>query len=174
MYLVRQVHESRPLTDVHHAPFSYTSYRDMYGSVKSDRNSALSLCVYNLYQTGRSRRTIYNRYTTNRPIMDVHQAVEINLQLTAFSKNYCTDLYGSAISDPRSTIRLCVCTNYTKLGESVVPYTPGVRVPDRSRMFTRRHFQTPPVRICMPPRSRTLIAQLVCVCLQSIPNLDGP
>ena len=51
----------------------------------------------------------------------------------------------------------------TKLGGPVVPYTTSVRLPDRSRMFTRpwhticseRHFCTAPVRICTGPRSRT-------------------
>ena len=46
--------------------------------------------------------------------------------------------------------------------------TPGVRLPDRSPMFTRpwqticskRHFRTPPVRICTAPRSRTERAHL--------------
>ena len=87
---------------------------------------------------------------------------------------------------PRSRTRTaqlgCVCTNYKKLVGPVVPCTPGVRLPDRSRMFTRpwqticseRHFCTPPVRICTAPRSRTRTAQLGSVCVESTPNLEGP
>ena len=68
---------------------------------------------------------------------------------------------------PRSQTRTsqlgCVCTSYKKLGGQVVPCIPGVRLPDRSRMFTRwrrticseRHFHTSPVRICTDLRSRT-------------------
>ena len=62
-----------------------------------------------------------------------------------------------------------------------MPCTPGVRLPDRSRMFTRpwqticseRHFRTAPVRICMAPRSRTRTAQLGCVCI-NYKKLVGP
>ena len=61
-----------------------------------------------------------------------------------------------------------VYTTCTKLGGPVEPCTTGVRLPDRSRMFTRpwqticseRHFRTPPVRICTAPRSRTRTAHL--------------
>ena len=96
----------------------------MYGSPNSDRNSALRLCVYNLYQTGRSRRTLYNRCTTPRPLMDVHQAMANNLQRKALSYTACSDLYVSPKSDPNSSIRLRVyklqqtmrarCTLYTR------------------------------------------------------------
>ena len=87
---------------------------------------------------------------------------------------------------PRSRTRTaqlaCVCTNYKKLVEPVVPCTPGVRLPDRSRMFPRpwqticseRHFRTAPVRICTAPRIPTLTADLGCVCVQSTLNLAGP
>ena len=68
---------------------------------------------------------------------------------------------------PRSRTRTaelgCVCTNYKKLVEPVVPCTPGVRHPDCSRMFTRRwrticserHFGIAIVRSCAAPLSRT-------------------
>ena len=68
---------------------------------------------------------------------------------------------------PRSRTRTaqlgCVCTNYKKVLGPVVPCTPGLRLPDRSRMFTRRwrticserHFGTPPVRICTASRNWT-------------------
>ena len=71
---------------------------------------------------------------------------------------------------PRSRTRTaelrCVCTFYKKLVDPVVPCTPGVRHPDRSRMFTRwwrticteRHFGTPPMRICAAPLSRNRTA----------------
>ena len=121
----------RPLTDVHQAmennlqrnAFLYTSCMDLYGSPDSDPNSALRLFVYNLYQTGRSRRTLYNRCTTPRPPTDVHQAMANNLQRKAFLYISCTDLYGSPKFDPNSSIRLCMyklhqtgrarCTLYT-------------------------------------------------------------
>ena len=103
----------RPLTDVHQAmannlqrkAFLYSSCTNLYGSMKSDRNSTLRLCVYNLYQTGRSRRTLYNRCTTHRPLSDVHQPMANNLQRKAFSHTSCTDLYGSPKSDRNSSIR---------------------------------------------------------------------
>ena len=65
-----------------------------------------------------------------------------------------------------------VYTTCTKLGGPVEPCTTGVRLPDRSRMFTRpwqticseRHFRTPPVRICTAPRNQTRTTQLGCVC----------
>ena len=142
---------------------SYTSCTDLYGSPNSDPNRALWLFVYNLYQTGWSRRTLYNRCTTPRPLTDVHQAMSNNLQRKAFSYTSSTDLYGYPKSDPNSSIRLCVCTKYTKLGGPVVPCTPGVQLPDHSRMFTRRwrticseqHFRKPAVRICRAPQTRT-------------------
>ena len=70
----------------------------------------------------------------------------------------------------------------TKLGGPVGLCATGVRLPDRSRMFTspwqiicsERHFRTPPVRIGAAPQSRTRTAQLGCVCVQSTPNLEGP
>ena len=91
-----------------------------------------------------------------------------NLQRKAFSYTSCTDLYGSKKSDPNSSIRLCVCTKYTKLGGPIVSCTPGVRLPDRSRIFTRpwqticseRPFRTPPVQICTAPQNRTGTAHL--------------
>ena len=57
----------------------------------------------------------------------------------------------------------CVNSKYTKLEGPLVSCTPGVRLPDRSRMFIRWwstmcsewHFRTPPVRICVAPISRT-------------------
>ena len=75
-----------------------------------------------------------------------------------------------------------MCTNYKKLVGHVVPCATGVRLPDRSRIFTRpwqticseSHIRTPPVRIGVDPRSRTRTAQIGCVCLQSTPNLEGP
>ena len=160
---------------------SYTSCTDLYGSPNSDPNRALWLFVYNLYQTGWSRRTLYNRCTTPRPLTDVHQAMSNNLQRKAFSYTSSTDLYGYPKSDPNSSIRLCVCTKYTKLGGPVVPCTPGVRLPDRSRMFTRpwqticseRCFRTPPVRICTAPRSRTETAHLGYV-YTTCTKLGGP
>ena len=62
----------------------------------------------------------------------------------------------------------CVCTNYKNLEGPVVPCTPSVRLPDRSRMFTMRwrticsehHFLTPPLRICTALLIRTETAQL--------------
>ena len=77
---------------------------------------------------------------------------------------------------PRSRTRTaqlgCVCTNYKKLVGPVVPCTPGVRLPDHSRMFTRpwqticseRHFRTAPVRICTAPKIQTRTSPLRCVC----------
>ena len=161
--------------------FSYTSCTDLYGSPKSDPNRALTLFIYNLYQTARPHRTLYNRSMTLRPLMDVQQSMANNLQRKAFLYTSCTDLYGSPKSDPNSPIRLCLCRKYTKLGGPVVPCTPGVRIPDRLRMFTRpwqticseRHFRTPPVRICTAPRSRTRTAQLGCVCT-NYKKLVGP
>ena len=113
-----------------------------------------------------------NRCTTPRPLTDVHQTMANNLQLKAFSYSSCADLYGSPKSDPNRSIRLSACTMYTKHGGPVVPCTPGVRLPDRLRMFTRpcqticseRRFRTAPVRICKALRSRTRTAQLGCVC----------
>ena len=57
------------------------------------------------------------------------------------------------------------CTN---LGGAVGPCTTGVRLPEHSRIFTRRrstmcserHFRTPRVRICIAPRNRTGTAHL--------------
>ena len=160
-----------PLTDVHQGmsnnllrkACSYSSYTNLYGFPKLDPNSAVRLFVYNLYQTGRSRRTFYNRCTTQRPPMDFHQAMANNVQRKAFSYSSCTGFFGFPNSDPNSSIRLCVCTKYTKLGGLVVSCTPGVRLPDRSRMFTRRwstmcsewHFCTPPVRISTALQNRT-------------------
>ena len=161
--------------------FSYTTCTDLYGSPKSDPNSALRLCVYNLYQTGRSRRTLYNRCTTPRPLTDVPQAIANNLQQMAF----CTPPVPICTS-PQSRTRTahlgCVSTSCTELGGPVAPCTTGVRLPDRSLMFIRpwrticseRHFRTPAVRICMAPRNQTRTAQLSCVCVQSTPNLEDP
>ena len=91
------------------------------------------------------------------------------------------DLYGSPNSDPNSSIRLCVCTKYPKLVGPVVPFTPGVRLTYRSRMFTRpwqticseRHFCTDPVRICTAPRSQTRTCPLRCVCTSCV-KVGGP
>ena len=124
---------------------------------------------------------LYTRCTTPRPLTDVHQAMANNLQQKAFSYTSCMYLYGSRMSDPISSIRLCVCTKYTKLGGPVVPYTPGVRLPERSRMFTRpwqaicgkRHFRTPAVRIRTAPQNRTRTSHLICVCT-SCTKLEGP
>ena len=104
---------------------------------KSDPNSALRPCVHKMCQTGRSRRTLYNRCTTPRPLTDVHKAMANKLQRKLFSYTSCTDVYDSQKSDTNSSIRLCVCTKHTKLEGPVVPCTPGVRLLDRSRMFTR-------------------------------------
>ena len=63
----------------------------------------------------------------------------------------------------------CVCVyKVHQTCTAVVPCTPGVRFPDRSRMLTRtwqiilrkRHCCTPPVRICTAPRSCTRTAHL--------------
>ena len=74
----------------------------------------------------------------------------------------------------------CVCTNYKKKVGPVVPCTPDVRLPDCSRMFTRRwkiicresHFRTLLVRICRAPLSRTGTADLGYICTQPVPNWD--
>ena len=95
----------------------------MYGSPKSDRNSALRLCVYNLYQTGRSRRTLYNRCMTPRLLTDVHQAVENNLQGTPFSYTSFMDLYGYRKSDANSSIRLWVYNPYQTVRSRRTLYT---------------------------------------------------
>ena len=79
-----------------------------------------------------------------------------------FSYTSCTDL-NSSRSRTRTAQLGCVCTNNKKLVGPVVPCTPGVRLWDRSRMFTRRwstmyseqQFRTPPVQICTAPLSRT-------------------
>ena len=71
---------------------------------------------------------------------------------------------GTAPRSRTRTVQLgCVCSRYTKLGEPVVSCTPGVQLPDRSWMFTRRwstmcsewHFRTHPVRISTALQSRT-------------------
>ena len=90
-------------------------------------------------------------------------------------------MYGSPKSYPNSSIRLCVCIKYTKLGGPVVSCTPSVRLPDRSRMFTRlwqkfcseRPFHTPPVRICKAPQNRTQTAHL-CYLYTTCTKLGGP
>ena len=88
-------------------------------------------------------------------------------------------------TDSRSrtrTVRLgSVCTHHKKLVGPVVPCTPGVRHPDRSRMFTRRwrticsecHFGTSLVRICTAPISWTRTAHLGYLYITSS-KLGGP
>ena len=39
-----------------------------------------AVCVYKLQKKGRTRCTLYTKCTTPRPLTDVHQAVENNLQ----------------------------------------------------------------------------------------------
>ena len=70
------------------------------------------LFVYNLYQTGRSRRTIHNSCTTQRLPTDFHRAISNNVQQKAFSYSSCTDLYGFPKSDPNSAVRLFVYNLY--------------------------------------------------------------
>ena len=56
--------------------------------------SCIRLCVHKLYQTGRSRCSLYTRCTTIRPLKYVHYAVANKLQRTAFMYTLCTYLYG--------------------------------------------------------------------------------
>ena len=75
----------------------------------------------------------------------------------------------------------CVCTIYRNLVGPVIPCTPGVRHPDRSRMFTRRwrticsehYFGTPLVRICTDPLVQTGTAYLGYV-YTTCTKLGGP
>ena len=81
----------------------------------------------------------------------------------------------------RTSHLICVCTICTKLEGPVTPCATRVRLPDRSRMFTRRwsticcerNFYTPPVRICTAPRIRIRTSHLICVCT-SCTKLEGP
>ena len=115
----------RSVTAVHQAVennlvrtvFLYTSCMDLYVSPKSDQNSAFRLFVYNMYQTGRSRRTLYNRCTTPRSLTDAHQAMVKHLQRKSFSYTSCKDLYSSPKSERNSTHRLRVY-NLCKTGRS--------------------------------------------------------
>ena len=74
-----------------------------------------------------------------------------------------------------------VYTTCTKLGSPIEPCITGVRLQDRSGMFTRpwkticsdRQFRTALVRICTSPRGRTPKAQLGCVCT-NYKKLVGP
>ena len=84
-------------------------------------------------------------------------------------------------SQTRTSQLGCVCRKYTKLGGPVVPCTPGVHLRDPSRQFIgpwrticcKRHFRTPPVWICMAPRSRTRTSHLISLCT-SCTKLGGP
>ena len=161
-------------------PFSYTSCTDLYGSLKSDRNSALRLCVYNLYQTGRSRRTLNNRCTTPRPLTDVQQAMANNLQRKAFLYSSCMDLYGSPKSDQNRELRLCVHNLYQTRRSRSNLYN-RCRTPrpltdvhqDMSNNLQRKAFSYSSYTDLYAPRSRTRTAQLCCVCVQSTPNVEG-
>ena len=113
--------------------------------------SCIRLCVHKVYQTGRSRCSLYTWCRDIIPLKHVHQAVANNMGRTAFSYTCCTDLYASLKSVPYCSRRSCVQELY-QTGRSVAPCTPGVRPLDRSNMFTRpwqtiwneRHFRTPP------------------------------
>ena len=88
MYLVHQLYDSQTAYRCSPGHGKQSAAKGifvhlLYGFVrlpKSDPNSALRLCVYNLYQTGRERRTLYERCTTPKPLTDIHQAVENNVQ----------------------------------------------------------------------------------------------
>ena len=75
----------------------------------------------------------------------------------------------------------CVYTNYTYLGGPVAHCTPGVRLRDRTRLFStpctaicsERYFCTPAVRICTVPQSRTRTVHLGCV-YTNYTYLGGP
>ena len=81
----------------------------------------------------------------------------------------------------RTALSGCVYTNCTKLRGPIATCTPGVRSLDRFRMLTRpwqtiwskRHFHTPPVRICMIPSSRSLTVPVDSV-YRSCTKLGGP
>ena len=151
--------------------FSYCACTDLYRFPKSDPNSSIRLCVYILQKLV-------------GPVVPCTPGVRHPDRSQMFTRRWrilCSERhFGTPL------VRICtaplirtgtahlgyVYTTCTKLGDPVVPCTTGVRLPDRSRMFTRpwqticseRHFRTPPVRICTAPRSRTRTAQLGCVC----------
>ena len=160
----------RPLTDVHQAmannlqrkAFLYTSCTDLYGSRSRTRTAHLGYVYTTCTKLG-------------GPVGPCTTGVRLQDRTWIFNRpceTICSERHFRTVpvricTAPRSRTRTaelgCVCTNYKKLVEPVVPCTPGVRHPDRSRMFTRqwrticseRHFGTPPVRICAAPLSRT-------------------
>ena len=141
-----------------------------YSYPKQDPNSAL--------------RRLYTNYTyLGRTVPHCTQGVRLQYHTRQFTTPYtaiCSELYFHtpavrSCTVPRSgtrTVHLgCLYTNYTYLGGTVPQFTPGLRLGDRTRLFStpwtvscsKRCCRTPAVRIHTVLRSRNGTVHLGCV-----------
>ena len=142
--------------------FSYTCCTDLNDSLKSVPYSSCRFCVQEVYQTGRSRCSLYTWCTT----IDHSSKFTRPWRTICRERNFRTIAVRICTAPQSRTPYSCNRSEYascTKLGGPVAPCTPGVRPLDHSSMFNRswrticseRHFRTPTVRICTALRSRT-------------------
>ena len=137
-------------------------------------------CVYKLHQSGRARSAC----TPGVHLRDPSRQFIGPWRAICCERYFCTTPVWNctALQIRTRTAHLgFLYTTCTKLEDPVGPCTTGVRLPDRSGVFTRpwqticseTHFHTHPVRICTAPGSRTRTAHLGYVYTTCI-KLGGP